>query len=199
MEIEEKRYEVLKGLPAYGPMYIPVTQVEQPFISPFSEGLVIRFFKSDGNTWVANFNLGWTDFSEVFDFPATDITVVIAGGSGYVMNRNFTKPIATFEATITAALMVTKQEIIAATDTDIVIINAEGQLWKSERISWDGIKDLYMEGEVLHGKSYDPMEDNDEWVGFALNLTTKKVTGGSYSRYYNSDGTPVKQKPWWKF
>lgn len=199
MEIAEKRYEVLNGLPTYGPMYIPVTQVEQPFISPYSEGFVVRFFQSDGNTWVANFNLGWTDFSEVFDFPATDLTVVIAGGSGYVMNRNLTKPIVTFEVTITAALRVNEQEIIAATNTHVVGVDAKGQLWKSDRISWDGIKDLHLESRLVHGKSYDPMEDNNEWVDFTLDLGTKQISGSSYGRYYNSDGTPVTKKPWWKF
>ena len=71
MAISGKRYEILSGLPAYGPMYVPVTQVEQPFINPYSEGFVVRFFDSSGESWVANFNVGYTTFKAVFDFPQT--------------------------------------------------------------------------------------------------------------------------------
>ena len=43
-----KRYEQLKSLPTYGPMYIPVSGNDEPF---YSEGLVIRFFRTDGTDW----------------------------------------------------------------------------------------------------------------------------------------------------
>ena len=48
-----KQYELLDGLPPYGPMYISVTTDDsEPYAS---EGYVLRLFKSDGTSWVANF------------------------------------------------------------------------------------------------------------------------------------------------
>ena len=52
----QRRYEILDGLPTYGPMYVPVSEDGEPF---YSEGFVVRFYKSDGSEWVANFKPGW--------------------------------------------------------------------------------------------------------------------------------------------
>src|SRR5690606_39492556 len=40
----QRRYEILDGLPTYGPMYVPVSEDGEPF---YSEGFVVRFYKSD--------------------------------------------------------------------------------------------------------------------------------------------------------
>jgi len=96
--IEHKRYEILDSLPVYGPMYIPVTDDDEPF---FSEGLPIRFFKSDGTDWVANFKPGLTGLNKIYDFPLLDRVIVIAGGLGYIMTCENEKPLGTFGLTIT--------------------------------------------------------------------------------------------------
>lgn len=65
---DTKRYEVLNALPTYGPMYVPVTEDGKLF---YSEGFV-RFFKSNGDNWVANFKPGFKSFSDVFDFKNSE-------------------------------------------------------------------------------------------------------------------------------
>ncbi|GAB3998390.1 hypothetical protein GCM10028807_45940 [Spirosoma daeguense] len=141
---------------------------------------------SDNTSWVANFNLGWTSYNAVFDFPSTDITIVIAGGSGYVMNRNQTQPLATFGSSIKIAILTDQDEVIATNDTNLVVVNSKGQIWTSERISWDGIADLRLEGHTIFGLAYDPTNENDDWVDFSLDLTTKQLIGGSYHRVYTN-------------
>lgn len=47
-------------------MYIPISEDGIPF---YSEGYVVRFYKSDGTSWVANFKIDWTNFSGIYDFP----------------------------------------------------------------------------------------------------------------------------------
>jgi len=180
-------------------MYIPITQVEQPFINPHSEGFVVRFFDSFGESWVANFNVGSTTFNTVFDFPQTNLCIVIAGGNGYVMKPNLTKPVGTFGGAIKSAILTDQQEVVGSDDTDLTVIDCNGQLWVSERVSWDGIKDLHINKRIVTGSSYDPMGDNNEWIDFTLNLDTKQLDGGSYRKYHNSDGTSIKKRPWWKF
>jgi len=61
----KKNYEILKGLPSYGKMYIPITNFEN---EKYSEGYVVRFFKKDGTDWVTNFGKGWSNYSNVFEF-----------------------------------------------------------------------------------------------------------------------------------
>jgi hypothetical protein len=53
-------------------------------------------------------------------------------------------------------------------------------MWVSERISWDGIKDLKVDGSVVSGMAYDPTNKNKEWVEFSVDLQSRAIKGGSY-------------------
>jgi len=188
----EKRYEILDGLPTYGPMYIPISESGEEF---YYEGFVVRFYKDDGSNWVGNFKTGWTQYSSVFAILDTDKIIVIANGQGYIMTTENQKPIATFGLAITELLKTNDNRFIAADQTDLEIIEHDGFIWRTERISWDGIKDLTLENNIVTGLSFDPMNDADGWVKFSVNLDTKEVKGGSYNRYEFKE---VK-KPFWKF
>ena len=178
MEIN-KRYEILESLPVYGPMYISVTENNEPF---FSEGFPVRFYKSDGTNWVANFKTGWTSLYEVFDFPERDKTVVFAGGIAYIMSPDKEESLLTFGMTINKVIQANNGSLLCADDISIVLLdNQNGELWRSERISWDGLKDLDLNGDVLHGYSYTPVNSIEEWSEFTLNLKSKELTGGSYN------------------
>lgn len=50
--LEAKRFEILNSLPAYGPLYVPISESGELF---FSEGFIVRFLKKDASKWVANF------------------------------------------------------------------------------------------------------------------------------------------------
>lgn len=175
----QKRYDILEGLPAYGPMYIPVSEDGEQF---YSEGFVVRFYKSDGSDWVANFKPGWTDCSLVVDYPDKNRIVVIARGQGYIMTPDQQTPIDTFGVTIKDAIKIEDNKIILADDIYIRLIDDKGTIWQSERISWDGIKDLKLQNNILTGLSYDLMDSITEWIPFSINLDTKEITGGSYRR-----------------
>lgn len=173
----ERRYEILAGLPSYGPMYIPVSDTGEPF---FSEGFVVRFYKKDDTDWVANFEPGWTDMSLVADFPDANRIVVVAKGQGYVMLPEEHKPVDTFGVTIKHSLRAETGELVLADDDSVWIIGKEGNVWRSERISWDGFADLKLQSNILTGLSYDPTDDNEKWCPFTIDLVTKEITGGSY-------------------
>ncbi|WP_165795973.1 ligand-gated ion channel [Siphonobacter curvatus] len=176
-----------------------MSPTDHPFLSLYSEGFVIRFYTTDGGSWVANFNLGDTTFHQVFDFPETDLTLVIAGGRGYVMNRNQVKPLSSFGGDLQMALRTPQGEVVAASATAIAILNSKGEQWTSSRLSWDGIKDLSLEGRLLQGYSHDPIDDKDEWVAFTVDLDSKQSNGGSYARYFHAEGSPKKTRRWWPF
>ena len=190
-----KRYEILEHLPTTGPMYIPITGNDELFVS---EGFVVRFYKSDGSDWVANFKPGWTDCSYVKYYPNSNKVIVIADGLGYIMNPDELKPIYTFGDSIKNVFELEKGSLLIYDDIGVEIINDNGLEWESPRISWDGIKDIKIIGNMLTGLSYDPMDDMDLWSKFKINLITKEIEGGSYRKYYTDDNKPIKQKPWWK-
>lgn len=169
-------------------MYIPVTENGEPY---YSEGVPVRFHKSDGTSWVANFQPGWTDLKQVIEFENTSNLLVIAYGKCYLMNPNETKPLLVFGVSYSDIFNAGNNRLVLQDQTDLTIIEPDGTLWDTERISWDGLKDLKVESNIVSGLSYDPMYDSDEWVKFSYDLDAKTLKGGSYHRYDN-------RKPWWK-
>jgi len=205
----DKRFEILDGLPPYGPMYVSVSSDEEPF---YSEGYVVKFNKTDGNDWVANFKPGWTDYYNVFDFPELDSIIVIAGGQGYIMTPDSEKPKSTFGLTIKDIIQKEDGSLICSDNIHILTLdNKTGEFWKSDRISWDGIKDLKLIDNILSGRSYDPTNSIKPWAEFTLDLDTKKIIGGSFQDFIDKNAHleidtngMLKEKPktdkksWWK-
>ena len=188
--MQEKRYEILDGLPAYGPMYVPVSQEDIPF---FYEGFVVRFYQSNGEVWVANFDKGWTNFCGVYDFPVFKRTVVFAFGQCYIMEDDKQKPLKAFGTGITQAFQTTDNLLIAPEQTDITVIDISSDtFWSSERISWDGFKDIQFSGDCVTGLAYEPTSEEGRWMPFSFNFRENEIAGGSYS-------SQAIQKPWWKF
>ena len=186
-----KRYEVLSHLPPYGPMYIPISISGEPF---YSEGHVVRFHLKDGSDWVANFELGWTELTFQHEFENGSI-LIVAQGNGYVMDSTVQKPLWTFGPDVREVIPYKNDQLILVNDLTVDLINHKGFVWESARISWDGIKDVNLVGDILTGCSLAPSFEEDKWVDFRINLETKEVEGGSFQE---SDFVKYK-KPWWQF
>jgi len=205
---EKKRYEILKSLPAYGPMYISISKNGKQF---YSEGFVIRFYKDDGTDWVANFETGWSGLDKVFDCSEKNTIVVFAGGFGYVMNPNEEKPLITIDSMVNEVFQTQNGDLICIDDIGIQIFNIlTREIWTSERISWDGFKDLTFEDGIIKGKSFDPTNSIKEWTDFSFNTENKEIKGGSFREMLKQNPhlemknrVEVKlktkeKKPWWK-
>ncbi len=186
---ETKKYEILEALPSYGQMYISVTENEEPF---YSEGFPVRFYKTDGTNWVANFAPGWTDLKLIHELKGCDNLLIIAFGTCYLMNSDDPKPISVFGVSYSTVFKSADNRLILQDQTDLTIVESNGNHWRTDRISWDGLKDLKIENNIVSGLSYNPMSDKDEWVSFTYDIDTKKLTGGSYYKY------EIVKKPWWK-
>lgn len=178
----EKRYEILSSLPTYGQMYVPVTENGEAF---YSEGIPVRFYKTDGTEWVANFQSGWTDLKEIIEFEKTSNLLVIACGTCYLMHPDDTKPIKVFGGGYSEIFKASKDRLVFQDQTDLTIIEPDGTYWDTERISWDGLAEIKVENNLVSGLAYNPMHDADEWVEFKYDLDTKILTGGSYYSFEN--------------
>ncbi len=175
----EKQYEILNSLPTYGPMYVPISDNGEPF---YFEGFVVRFYKTDGAEWVANFQPGSTDLKQIISFEKNKNLLIIACGTCYIMNPNETKPIEVFGV---------NDRVVLHDQTGLTIIEPDGTHWNTERISWDGLAEIKIEDNLVYGLAYNPMHDADEWVGFKYDLDAKTLTGGSFYEFEN-------KKKWWK-
>ena len=188
----EIKYEILESLPTNGPMYISVTENNENY---FSAGFPVRFYKNDKTNWVANFKPGWTNFSSIYEIQNQNL-LIIAGGTLYIMNPENEKPIKVIGVGFEKGIMTKNREIVLQDQTDLTIIEQNGEYWTTERISWDGIKELEINGNQINGLSYNPMHDKNEWIKFTLDIETKKLVGGSYNKYEINPIKKIWRKIW---
>lgn len=184
-----KSFEILESLPTYGPMYIPVPPESEAF---HSEGVAVRFCKSDQTDWVANFNPGGTNLSIVLELSDSQNLLVIAQGQCYLMNPESHEPVAIFGGSYTNIFEKGDGQWVLQNSIELTIVEPDGRHWDSPRVSWDGIEVTKIEGSVVSGFAFDPMYDADEWVEFSFDIDTRELVGGSYYRERES-------RPWWKF
>jgi len=176
--MSNQSFETLPGFPQTEETVLPFGGQEH-----YSEGFLVRFRKEDGASWIGNFKRGYTELSGVFSLPATSELVVFAGGCAYIVNREVMTVGREFGNGYCQNLVQSKEGAIIISDlTSVIIVERDGEVWISERISWDGIKDLKLDGDVVTGLSFDPMSD-EKWIGFSVNVKTRVVTGGGYRRY----------------
>jgi hypothetical protein len=97
--------------------------------------------------------------------------------------------------------------LILQESTHLTIFEVNGEHWHTERISWDGIADMKLEGNLVSGLSFDPMNEFEEWVEFVVDLEKRNVKDGSYRQYEFKSVTSTVQsfhekhnikRPWWK-
>ena len=172
-------FEILEGLPAYGQSALPFPEDGK---SAFREGLVVRFSTTSTAEWIGNFQRGLAGSSCDFVLlhPDGQAVIVIAGGQGYVVDAvsrranefgsgiiKFAQPIDRFNA------------VLFSDDLSFSIIEASGWGWHSERISWDGIRNIVIAGQTVHAEAWSPI--SDKWSAFELDLLTGVVAGGSFS------------------
>lgn len=173
----KKQFEILPSLPTYGPMYIPVSETGEPF---YSEGYPVRFYRRDGTEWVANFQPGWTDLKQVIQLDNTDLLLVIAYGTCYLMDPDDTKPVAVFGVDYCQIYQASNDRLVLQDQTSLTIIESDGTHWDTERISWDGLAEVRIEANVVSGLAFSPTSTWGEWVEFSYDIDTRSLVGGSF-------------------
>ena len=146
-----------------------------------SEGLVVKFTQDNHKSWTGNFQRGLNDFDAIFPELGERARIVIAGGDGYMIDEMQATQVGTFGGSVAWGQFISERNLcVFASSWEITAFNAEGSLWKSRRISFDGIRILKIEGARLIGEA---QHYSDEWMPFTLDLATGHHTGGSYGSH----------------
>ena len=168
-------YEILPGLPPYGARALAFSATGQ---GRHREGFVVRFFPSDGESWVGNFQPGLSDLDSILDHPDGKRVLVISGGQAYVIDPDAPSRWTHFGGGITFVTRVdVMRALLIGNGLWFELLGAQSMIWRSRRISWDGMRDIRVHDLRLTGESWNP---NDFWVPFTLNLVDGSVIGGSY-------------------
>jgi hypothetical protein len=132
----------------------------------------------DGTTWVGNFIGGPSKYDCVLPHPNRSDVVVVSGGQGYIVSPNFKRVTSTFGGAIANVHEHSSRTlVINHQNLSFEAISASGSLWKSKRISWDGMRNIEVNDSSLTGEAW---LCDGTWHSFHLDLATGIVTGGSY-------------------
>ena len=187
MSVEiEKRFEILKGLPPYGPLYVPVSTDNEPF---YHEGLVVKFIKRDGSEWIANFDVGGTNLKKILELDNSNNLLVIACGICYLFSIEKTKPISILGYSFSEYLKTENNQFIFNDCTDLLIVESNGEFHRTDRISFGGIKDLHYQNGFARGKAWEPNSKKGKWIDFEYDVKNRILKGGCFN----------KSRKWWEF
>ena len=173
-------FEILPGLPPYGPAAEAFPEDGQ---QAYREGLVVRFRPRGKPSWVGNFQKGWSEFDAVVLHPDRYQVIVVAGGAGYHIDPESRRQTHQFGSSGAISFLQSLPELnlaIAADNIQIGACLADDSGWSTERISWDGIRNITITGSTLHGEAWSPI--SKQWWPFEVDLLTGKTSGAIYPR-----------------
>ena len=171
-------WEILDGLPTYGPMVEPFPATGR---EKHREGLVVRFMLPTGS-WVGNFQRGLSSLDEVFAHPDGQHLVVVAGGTAYVLDAEGHNVVARFGDDIKQIVLVPESDfVVLGNGLWFEALGPTGTVWRSRRISWDGMRNVALTHGTLHGEAYEPDGRDGAWYPFEVDVMTGSVSGGSYN------------------
>jgi hypothetical protein len=170
------RFEILPGLPGTGPR---PEQFSATGHGTHSEGFVVRFLPEGSASWVGNFQGGFGECNGVFVHPNGAHLIVVAAGQAYIVDPQSHTLLHHFGADFAAVVEVPElQALVFTNGLWFDAYDASGHLWRSQRVSWDGIRSLSRSDLTLKGEAYSPF--GGFWHPFSLDLASGRVEGGSY-------------------
>ncbi|HVJ92355.1 MAG TPA: hypothetical protein VM580_21290 [Labilithrix sp.] len=168
------RHRVLDGLPPYGPMPAQFSVTGQGM---HREGFVVEFTPPGAPSWIGNFQRGMTSLDVLIASRGNTTVTVIAGGQAYVVEPAARSCVRAFGGQIEHAFALADRTVFS-NGLWLEATDGERLLWRTRRLSWDGMMDVRVDGERIVGNAYDPM--NDEWTPFSVEVANGEAVGGSY-------------------
>jgi hypothetical protein len=164
---------ILPGMPPYGPMPIYFGNG-----SSAREGLVVQFGYGDERSWTGNFERGRSDCNQAVVFPDTDVAIVVASGTGYIIDIGSKKLLNTIEDITFAKLVPELAAVVVGDETRFEAMRSDSILWVSPRISWDGMRNIKMWDAKLSGEAYSIVDE--KWHRFELDVRTGACDNSPY-------------------
>ena len=196
----KEKFEILKGLPAYGEMYI---SIPENGYSEFSEGLAVKFVKNDNTEWIANFETGWSSLKFGTELKNSQNVLIIACGICYLMNPNENKPKVEFGNDFEKVIEY-KNKFILVGKYSISIVEDIDKIIHFDDLCYDGIKNVKVENDNLIGilNNYDSNGEELE-SDFILNLENLKFQEIEKRRILQNENllkreNKIENKSWWK-
>ena len=171
------RVAVLPGLP--GMSSVRIYQFARPGQSTHSEGAVVEV-TGPNQSWIGNFQSGhfYNGLTDAISFRTQPSLCVFAKGCGYRLRLDSPQSYAVLDFfPVLGARYISEHDRIVVWDfTRLAAYSADGCVWRTPRVSWDGISITEIHWDHLEGLAWDAINESE--VKFEVNLTTGEHTGG---------------------
>lgn len=169
-------FRTLVGLPGTGPL---PEQFSATGRGTHREGFVVEFYPGTASSWVGNFQRGFGNHEDVILYPNGRFVLVIASGEGYLVDPKDRRLVQLLSGNLEYVITLSNAKILIVSDGQWLEGHGErGFLWRSRRVSWDGIWDLHEDNGRLHGNCWDALTDTEG--SFSVDTQTGEVVGGTY-------------------
>ena len=187
-------FEILKGLPPYGKMYVPIPE------GNWSEGLPVEFTKDDGTKWVANIEYGKEGFDYINELNNPNEILVISNGCCYIIDRNKEKSIADFGYDFKQVIEYHKKFILIGT-RNIAIVESSEKIERFKYMCRDFIENIKIENGILSGilNDYNAWDKYDR-TKFNIDLETNEFTKPKkkFKPKLKAEPKATELKKWWE-
>ena len=187
-------FEILKGLPPYGKMYVPIPD------GNWSEGLPVEFTKDDGTKWVANIEYGQEGYDYINALNNLTEILVIANGCCYIIDRNKEKSICDFGYDFKQVIEYNKKFVLIGTRNIAIVENSE-KIERYKNLCWDFIEDIKLENGTLSGvlNDYNASDKYDK-TDFKIDLETYELTKPKkkFKPKIKTEPKTTELKKWWE-
>jgi hypothetical protein len=151
-------FETLSELPATGSVPEQFSPTGQGF---FREGMVVRFTPDSGVPWVGNFQPGLTGVDRALIHPDGSRVVVVSGGQIYIVQPDSRRTDVLSYGAIAGIHAVPELDMLLLDQQGIRFeaLGAQGVLWSTRRLGWDGFRNVVITGSTLTGDAWTPIGD----------------------------------------
>jgi hypothetical protein len=179
-----RSYEI-KVLRAYSPEAYAQEELHQ-FPAKLEEGdrtgAYLRVLPQGKNAWIGFFALGFNSdqvVTAVYSCPSPDLFCAVIGGYGYMVHAADPNQWMQIEQRpIVDVRVISELRMLLFTGfTSITAFGAQGHLWTTERLSWEGVSISRVEDGRAEGFGWDASGDKE--VPFTVDLKTGRHEGGA--------------------
>jgi hypothetical protein len=175
--------EVLAAAPPSGLVELGApSRVRIPDSGEDVDALHVKVTPPEGESWIGSFARGFESDGlshGVWAWPDGVSLAVVSAGYGYVVKAREPKSWVRLQPMpITDVRVIADHQLIVFADfTNIYAYNAEKNVWKSDRLSWDGVTITQVATNHIFGLGWDAMADKE--IEFVIDVRTGQHTGGA--------------------
>jgi len=144
--------------------------------------VVLRVSPAKGEPWVGRFQGGPEGLDGVFATPNAEVVCVIVRGQGFWVPVYQPAAFEMVRSIPIKDVLYNQACLFFVSFTRLSAYGAQGLMWVTDDLSWDGIRDVSVTETTICGVGWDSPAGRD--VSFSIDIATGRTQGGSSPATY---------------